>query len=325
MARSRLTTAIARGELSLPEGEVAVLRPPVGYDLSALPRGAVRIVTGFRPDADWWEDAGLPVTQTLSAAAAVVVVAPRARRLARDMIARACAAAPLVIVDGARTDGVDGLWREVRGRIGEVPVVTRAHGRLFWFATPGHRFADWAAPPPAPGADGFVTTAGVFSDGAIDRGSALLAAALPARLPARMADLGAGWGYLARAVLSREGVESLDLIEADALALDCARQNVTDPRARFLWEDATRWRPPVPYDGIVTNPPFHQTRAADPGLGRAFIASAAAMLAPHGQLWLVANRHLPYEAVLADCFRVRREVGGDAAFKLIAAERPKHP
>ncbi len=53
---------------------------------------------------------------------------------------------------------------------------------------------------------------------------------LPAQLPARMADLGAGWGYLSRAVLDRPGVTSLDVIEAEALALDCAKANLPDPR-----------------------------------------------------------------------------------------------
>jgi 16S rRNA (guanine1207-N2)-methyltransferase len=42
-----------------------------------------------------------------------------------------------------------------------------------------------------------VAQAGVFSGEDGGSGSALLAAALPAKLPARMADLGAGWGYLA--------------------------------------------------------------------------------------------------------------------------------
>ena len=32
-----------------------------------------------------------------------------------------------------------------------------------------------------------------------DRGSALLAAALPAKLGGKVVDLGAGWGYLSRA------------------------------------------------------------------------------------------------------------------------------
>ena len=46
------------------------------------------------------------------------------------------------------------------------------------------------------------------------------------------------------------------------------------------------------------------------------------MLAPAGRMWMVANRQLPYEAVLARHFREVAEIGGDTAFKLIAAARP---
>jgi len=199
--------------------------------------------------------------------------------------------------------------------------VTKAHGRLFWFE--GGEFSDWKAGAPQKGSHGFFTTAGVFSDGEIDRASALLASALPAKLPARMADFGAGWGYLSKAVLEREGIEQLDLIEAELRSLDCARLNILDPRARFHWADATKWTPATPYGGIVMNPPFHTGRVADPGLGRAFIAAAARSLTPSGHLWMVANRHLPYEAALRDLFREVSETGGDGAFKVFHASRPK--
>jgi 16S rRNA (guanine1207-N2)-methyltransferase len=322
MARSRLSTAVRDGMLPLPDGPVAVLRPPAGMDLGALPRDRVRIVTTWKPDHDAWAAAGYALGTAAEPSAMALVVVPRSKRLAHALIAEAARVAPLVAVDGARTDGVDSLWREVRGRGIAVADVTKAHGRLFWFA-PGDRLADWAAPPPAQGPDGFWRQAGVFSEEGIDRGSALLAAALPGRLPARMADLGAGWGYLAAAVLAREGVESVDLVEAEALALDCARLSVTDARAAFHWADVTAFRPGRAFDGMVMNPPFHAGRAADPSLGRAFIAAAAGMLSPVGQLWMVANRHLGYEATLQDHFRQVAECGGDASFRLFHAARPR--
>ena len=170
--------------------------------------------------------------------------------------------------------------------------------------------------------DGFVTLPGVFSADGPDRGSVLLAAALPAKLPGRIVDLGAGWGFLARAILARDGVRQLDLVEAEAAALDCARRNVTDLRARFHWADAVSFRPEGVIDAVVCNPPFHVTRAAEPGLGAAFIKAAAAMLHPGGTLWLVANRHLPYGAVLTETFRDVEDIGGDGAFRLVRASRP---
>jgi 16S rRNA (guanine1207-N2)-methyltransferase len=70
---------------------------------------------------------------------------------------------------------------------------------------------------------------------------------------------------------------------------------------------------------VVSNPPFHQGRADLPELGRAFIDTAAQALLPHGRLWLVANRHLPYEATLAARFNEVNTVVMQDGFKVIEA------
>ena len=321
MSQSRLSTAIEDGLIALPEGNIALMRPPATYDVSALPRERVKIAHGFFPDVAAWQGAGYEVTQLLPKASVAVVVVPRAKALARAMVAEACANADLVIVDGQKTDGVDSLFKLCRKTLGNLPSLPKGHGRIFWFAATD-AFADWTAPDPAKGTHGFFTTAGVFSDGAVDAGSALLAEALPAKLPAKMADLGAGWGYLATPVLARDSVKSLDLIEAETLSLNCAKLNVSDPRVTFHWADATRFDGGG-FDGIVMNPPFHTSRASDPSLGRTFIQAAARLLAPHGKLWMVANRHLPYEATLNECFRNVDMIGGNGAFKVFHANRPQ--
>jgi len=321
MSQSRLSTAVADGLLVLPAGNIAVMRPPTTYDVSALSRPAVQIVHGFYPDYAAWQDAGYPVTQDVPRVAVAIVVVPRAKALARAMVADACAHADFVIIDGQKTDGVDSVFKDCRKRLGNLPSITKGHGRIYWFATTD-AFADWTAPPPTKGAHGFYTAAGVFSDGAVDAGSALLAAALPPKLPARMADLGAGWGYLAAPVLAREGVKSLALIEAEAISIACAKRNVTDPRVTFHWADATRFETPTLFEGFVMTPPFHAGRASDPSLGRTFIQSAARLLAPHGKIWMVANRHLPYETALTENFRNVDTIGGNGAFKIFHATRP---
>lgn len=321
MPQSRLSTAIQDGILVLGAGHVGLMRPPASFDISDLPRDRISVMHSSYPDVADWQIAGHVVTQDLPPCETAIVVVPRAKALAQAMIAQACAKADFVVVDGQRTDGVDSLFKTCRARLGDLPSITKGHGRLFWFpATTA--FADWAAAGPVQGQHGFYTAAGVFSDGAVDAGSALLADALPPKLPARMADLGAGWGYLAQAVLARDSVSSLDLIEAEALSLDCARLNVTDPRARFHWADALRFTPEKAYDGIVMNPPFHTGRAADAGLGRAFIQAASRLLAPHGKLWMVANRHLPYESAMSESFRNVDIIGGNNAFKLFHATKP---
>jgi 16S rRNA (guanine1207-N2)-methyltransferase len=223
-------------------------------------------------------------------------------------------------VDGQKTDGIDTALKDLRGRVDLSESLSKAHGKLATF-TAGPDLADWLARPAM--VDGFQTLPGIFSADGPDRGSILLAAALPQKLAGKVADLGAGWGYLAAEILKRPGVKRLDLVEAEADALDCARINVTDPRARFQWADATTWRPDSLLDAVVMNPPFHLGRDADPGLGAAFIRAARRMLAPDGSLWLVANRHLPYDAVLTECFLHHEEVAGNGSFRVVHALKPR--
>jgi 16S rRNA (guanine1207-N2)-methyltransferase len=322
MSGSRLATALDEGLISLPAGQIAVLWPDPLFDLGCFPKDRTEIIHSSRPAFLHWSEQGWRVASAGMAQVDLALVClPRNKALARGLLALA-AQAPQVWVDGQKADGIDSLWRDLRGRLGDVPSLTRAHGRLIW-CHPGDRLQDWSLPGPRPGPDGLFAQPGIFSADGPDPGSALLAAALPPRLPPRMADLGAGIGVLSRAVLARTGVESLDLIEAEALALDCARLNVTDKRAAFHWSDATRHDPRAPWDGVVMNPPFHRGRAGDPALGQAFIAAAARGLSPQGQLWLVANRHLPYEATLSAAFRDLAEIGGTPSFKLFHAARPR--
>ena len=128
----------------------------------------------------------------------------------------------------------------------------------------------------------------MFSADGIDPASRLLAQTLPSKLGRRVADLGAGWGYLSAHILTHDSVEQLHLIEANHTALDCAKANVQDARAQFHWADARSWKAGEPLDTVVMNPPFHTSRKAEPSLGQAFIEAAARGLTGSGHLWLVA-------------------------------------
>ena len=226
-----------------------------------------------------------------------------------------------VVIDGAKTDGIEGLLRDLRKRGDLSPALSKAHGKIAVLAE-GAKLSEWEDPGPTD-IGGFVTRSGVFSADGVDPGTALLADALPGGLKGRVADLGAGWGALSRAVLARDGVSECHLVESDLRALDCARLNVTDPRARFHWADVVGFDAIGGLDAIVTNPPFHQGRAGDPGLGQAFIATARRLLRKGGALWLVANRHLPYETTLAAQFEEVAGIGGDRSYKLFRAARPR--
>ncbi len=166
----------------------------------------------------------------------------------------------------------------------------------------------------------FMTQPGVFSAKHIDPGSLLLAAHLPVSLRGNIADLGAGWGFLSHVALEKSpNISRIDLFEADARALDCARKNVTG-NVHFHWHDVTKGLPET-YDHIIMNPPFHTAQSKDVDLGKAFLSVAAAALKRNGTLHLVANRQLPYEAHLQELGLRSRSIAEDHAYKIIFASK----
>ena len=323
MRSARLDLALESGAFALPpSGDIVVFAPQIGDDLSALPKARSVVLTGFKPDFDHFRSQGYRSEAEIPTAA--VVCLPRAKAEALALIARAFVLLPPgapVLVDGQKTDGPEAILKLARAAgVPHGEVISKAHGKAS-VLTAGPVPACWAAAARLVDG-GFTTRPGVFSADGPDPGSVLLAAALPEKLKGHVADLGAGWGYLARAILAHEGVKSLDLVEADRDALDCAQENITDPRAAFHWADATGFKPARPWDAVVMNPPFHTSRAAEPELGAAFLRAAHRGLLPGGTLWLVANRHLPYDRVLTPLFRSVEEIGGDAVFRLIRAAGP---
>jgi 16S rRNA (guanine1207-N2)-methyltransferase len=143
----------------------------------------------------------------------------------------------------------------------------------------------------------------VFSWDRIDPGTALLMQHLPAP-SGRGADFGCGIGILARAVLASAKVEQITLIDIDRRAINAAQRNLDDPRVRFRWADVRDPNPELAeLDFVVMNAPFHDAGTEDRALVHRFVKGAAAVLRNGGVCWLVANRHLPYEAILKPLFK----------------------
>ncbi len=350
MPHSRLDSALSRSGLVLPaQGDIAVLRARPAFDHTILPRDRLHLFNSFRPDHDRLAAAGFATAARPDREqefAAVLVEITRSKAETLGLIAQALemvVPGGLVLVDGARTDGIDSVLRHCRAALAVDDVLIKHHGRLFWMTRPDQlppELARWASALELhPNRDGFVTAAGMFSADHADAGSALLAGHFDNRLGGNVADLGAGWGWLAIQALGAGRIDRIDLFEAEETALTAARANIDDARARFFWADVTdphsRPRPlqgdgagrpadsPLAtYDAVICNPPFHQGRAATPALGLDFIRRARDLLAPAGTLWLVANRQMPYESVLRECFAQIIPLAENSAFKAILASRP---
>lgn len=209
--------------------------------------------------------------------------------------------APLTVM-APKEKGGSRLAKELESFGSTVEATSRRHQRICLTVRPE---APDVAAAIAAGAsclvNGLWTQPGIFSWNRIDPGTALLLSALPS-LSGRGADFGCGIGVIAQAVLASAKITGIDLIDIDARAIAAARRNVTDPRAAFHWADVRRSAPVKNLDFVVMNPPFHDGGLEDKALGQAFVQQAQRVLRPGGAVWLVANRHLPYETTLATDF-----------------------
>ncbi|MEJ6501169.1 MAG: methyltransferase [Rhodobacterales bacterium] len=329
---SRLSLLISQAEIALPEtGRIAVYRARPDSDFSALPVERTQFANSFRPFHDRLAAAGFDTVAEIAGEFALSLVEiTRSKTETLGLIAKALAATSvggLVFVDGAKTDGIESALKHCRSLLPIEGSFAKSHGKLFWMTRPNMLPAEldeWIKQSDfRANAAGFITAPGMFSPDKIDTGSALLAAHFDDKLRGRVADLGAGWGWLAAQTLALESVSQIDLYEAEATALTAARLNLTDPRAHFFWTDVAAMPAGAEYDQVIANPPFHQGRAAEPAIGIDFIGKAADILKPKGQFWLVANRQLPYEAALQICFGHVKPLQETPHFKIYLASKPR--
>lgn len=342
-AQQALWLPFTEGQLQWPSEGALFLGARDGWALHLQDRPGLVCVQPSRPAFDALQRSGLEVLRTTPDDRRwplVLLLPPRQREAMRALFAQALgllAPGGRIVASMPNAEGAKSGAADLARLAGPLHALSKHKCRVFWTAPlDGSHDAALAAQWQALGKPRVLdlnvhghpvsSQPGVFAWDRIDRASALLAEHLPDDLSGDGADLGAGWGYLSMEVLARNpAVRALDLYEADADALELARGNLhpfaKDAQLEFHWHDVATGLPRQ-YDFIVTNPPFHALGRADrPDLGRAFLSAAADALAPGGRLWLVANRHLPYESVLDARFSSVRTVVQADGFKVVEARR----
>ena len=235
---------------------------------------------------------------------AAVCHLPRAKaelEMMLDAVASRLAVGAAVLVHGLNNNGIRSAATVMERLLGPVTTLaTRQHARVlmaYFLPRPtGLRdtLALWRRVnclDLGAGEQDFVSYPGVFADGRLDPGSALLIRALPKPGPAaRVLDFGAGTGLLAVAL----GVEpaQIDLLDCDSVALEAARENLPDARTILA---AGIHAARGPYDMIISNPPIHQTSRQELGTLTGLLASGQQYLRPAGSLWLVTQKRIPVE------------------------------
>lgn len=289
----------------------------------------------YRPAYDRLAAAGLPVTTHLEGSYDVGICVLTPHRLENYAnLARAyqhLAPGGTLVCVGQNAVGAATYERAV----GAVAMVdgrmSKAKCRVFWLrrdpaAIGSAKWQEWlslADPQPIAGTP-FLSRPGIFSWNRIDPGSQFLIDSLPPGIDGEVAELGAGWGFLAASLLQRyDRIRQLDLFEAEKLALDLAEVNLA-PLGRsvgYHWSDVRDGIGRGRYDWVITNPPFHKEGEQDIDLGVAFLTVAAAGLRGGGRLVCVANRHLPYERTLRTAFSDVSLLAENRSFKVLLARK----
>ncbi|GHB20120.1 16S rRNA methyltransferase [Pseudovibrio japonicus] len=310
------------------------LRARMGFAMNALDKARVVCQQTFASDKDNLERAGFTVTPDASGTYPVVMVLPpRQRDEARALMAQAVKSAGeggIVIASASNTEGAKTAESDLTKLAGNTGKLSKNKCRVFWTEISNDTIdqqllEEWSQlDAPRDILEGrFVSRPGVFAWDHIDKASQLLVKTLPDRLPGRGADLGSGFGYLSSEVVKVSKVKAVDLYEAEKRALDLAEKNLKGKTGEvatdFIWQDVTKGLNRT-YDFVVMNPPFHAGGKQDRAdIGQGFIKAAAKALRPSGHLWMVANRHLPYEATLDKVFASYEIMADQGGYKVIRA------
>ncbi|MDO6684522.1 MULTISPECIES: 16S rRNA (guanine(1207)-N(2))-methyltransferase RsmC [unclassified Agarivorans] len=157
---------------------------------------------------------------------------------------------------------------------------------------------------------------GVFNHGKLDDGSQLLLDNLPA-LHGSVLDFGCGAGIIgaSQALLHKVDITLLDVsayaVTSTKATLKQNQLNGTVIASDGLSEVNQR------FDFIVSNPPFHAGIDTQYETTETFLAQAKQHLNAQGELWLVANSFLQYEALIKQHFARYESILDNKKFKIL--------
>jgi 16S rRNA (guanine1207-N2)-methyltransferase len=161
---------------------------------------------------------------------------------------------------------------------------------------------------------------GVFAGGKVDDGTALLLANLPAlKSGARVLDYGCGTGVISAAVLQTGQGAIVDLVDADALAVEAARENVADGQAFAVGDRLSAIA--GAYDAILSNPPLHAGVAENHEALERLIAESPSRLNRHGILQIVVQRRVKAGELMQAAFGNVTVVAEDARYRVLRSEQ----
>lgn len=240
-----------------------------------------------------------------------------------------------VIVLGEKKEGIAGAVRQLREQLPQSAKIDSVRHCQVWQAdavSPAAEFRllDWMQwhRVASPGVTLEVAgLPGIFSDGALDAGTAMLLDSLASAplAPGKTLDFGCGAGIIGAWWQRFQAQRCADVYPVDGVdvqfqAVTCAR--ATYERAGALGVIAAAdglTGVEGRYQSVLSNPPFHTGVRTDTSVTEQFLQGVGGYLVKGGELRLVANRFLPYEALIQKHVGRARVLAEDRKFVVWSA------
>ncbi|MFP3977998.1 methyltransferase [Marinobacter sp. KMM 10035] len=247
----------------------------------------------------------------------IVVFLPKARaelemRLA---LARSLAAgnARLILV-GEKKEGIAGAIKQLKAVAPQASKADSARHCQVWSAesvepVPGFRAQDWLSWSTVECSGISIEVAGlpgIFSQDGLDNGTRMLLETLaeqPVRAD-RLLDFACGAGVIGAWIQAWQAarqvpVASIDGVDVQSQAVICARETYQRNRSdgTIFASDGLAGIDGL-WPGVISNPPFHTGVKTDTSMTEQFLQDVKRHLQLGGELRLVANSFLPYEALI---------------------------
>ncbi|KFZ31293.1 hypothetical protein IDSA_00735 [Pseudidiomarina salinarum] len=161
---------------------------------------------------------------------------------------------------------------------------------------------------------------GVFAFPSIDKGSEMLLKHLPRWSHGNVLDFACGHGVLGAWINRAAPALEVTYLDVSAMALAACRKTLAanDLTGTLLAHDGLS--PTLKkYKYMVSHPPFHTGLATDYKIGQQFLREARQHLQQTGELWLVANRFLPWPELIVESFGHCDKVAEDNRFAVYRA------
>ncbi|HKK55484.1 class I SAM-dependent methyltransferase [Marinobacter sp.] len=242
-----------------------------------------------------------------------------------------------VIVVGEKKEGIAGAVRQLRELFPQSEKIDSVRHCQVWQAdtlppSPAFWVSDWLQWHGVEHGSIRLDVAalpGIFSDGELDAGTAMLLDTL-GRIPldsGRILDFGCGAGVIGcwwQRLQAQRGdpISSVDGVDAQFQAVACARAtyNRAGAEGNIIASDGLA-NVEGQYQSVVTNPPFHSGIRTDTSVTERFLQGINRHLVKGGELRLVANRFLPYQALIRQHLGPVKVLAEDHRFTVWSARK----